>query len=140
MITRSYTELSQIDDFAERYEYLALHGHVADPTFGFDRYINQQFYRSREWRRLRQEIILRDNGCDMGIEGYEIFDKIMIHHMNPMRACDIVEGDDSILDPEYLISVSHQTHNAIHYGDSRQLPRLLEPRRTGDTLLWNRRL
>lgn len=136
---RSYTELSRIRTFEERFEYLALRGTVGDPTFGYDRYINQQFYRSRQWRRLREDIIVRDNGCDLGVEGYEIFSKIVIHHMNPMSVNDIVHGENSILNPEFLICVTLQTHNAIHYGDARQLPREFKERAPGDTLLWQRR-
>lgn len=133
---RSYSELKRIDTFLERYRYLSLRGVVGESTFGFDRYINQQFYRSSQWRQLRHEIILRDNGCDLGIEGFEIHGKILIHHMNPMSVTDIVDGDNTILDPNFLISVTLKTHNAIHYGDERQLPRKYEPRRPGDTKLW----
>lgn len=139
MRIRSYSELLRLHSFEERFRYLSLAGQVGDPTFGFDRHINQMFYTSREWRRLRHDIIARDNGCDLGVEGYEIFDKIIIHHMNPMRVTDIVDGDDDILNPEFLICVTHRTHNAIHYGDESQLPRIFNERRPGDTLLWNRR-
>lgn len=138
-MTRSYSEMSQYQTFEERYRYLSLRARVADTTFGFDRYINQMFYRSTQWRHLRRDIIVRDQGCDLGVEGFEIFDKIIIHHMNPMTPNDITSGDDDILNPEFLICVSHNTHNAIHYGDESQLPRVLEPRRPGDTLLWSRR-
>lgn len=133
---RSYRELRRLETFEERYRYLALRGEVGRPTFGFDRYINQQFYRSSEWRHLRHSIILRDNGCDLGIEGFEIHERIIIHHMNPMTVDDLVDGDDSILDPEFLICVSHKTHNAVHYGDERLLPRPLVERSPGDTKLW----
>lgn len=136
MMTKSFTELSQIDTFEERYKYLALRGNVGSATFGFDRYINQKFYTSRQWRLIRRDVIVRDNGCDLAFPGYEIMDKIIIHHMNPMVADDIVFGEDEILDPEYLISVSHRTHNAIHYGDERLLPRPLVERKPGDTKLW----
>ncbi len=133
---RSYSELQRITLFEDRYRYLALRGVVGESTFGFDRYINQQFYRSHQWKQLRHEVILRDNGCDLGVEGFDIHGKILIHHMNPMSVEDIVDGDNTILDPNYLISVTLKTHNAIHYGDERQLPRKYEPRRAGDTKLW----
>jgi len=115
---------------------LALHGIVGQSTFGYDRWINQQFYTSREWRNLRHHIIARDNGCDLGIDGYEIHSRLYIHHLNPMTVDDIVSGDDSILDPEFLVTVTHLTHNAIHYGDERLLPRPLVERKPGDTKLW----
>lgn len=105
-------------------------------TFGFDRHINQKFYTSRQWRSVRNYVIDRDQGCDLGIEGFEIHDRVYIHHMNPMQVDDIVHGDPDILNPEYLITVTHQTHNAIHYGDKRQLPRQLADRQPGDTNLW----
>lgn len=133
---RSYTELSRLHTFEERYHYLALRGTVGQATFGYDRYINQRFYTSRQWRQVRFDVIARDLGCDLGIEGYEIRDRILIHHMNPITADDIQHGDESILDPEFLVTVSHDTHNAIHYGDARQLRRPYEPRRPGDTRLW----
>lgn len=134
--TRSWTEISRIADFYERYEYLRLRGAVGQPTFGSERYINQNFYTSKQWRDIRHEVIARDLGCDLGVEGFEIHDKIIIHHMNPMTVEHIVYGEAHILDPEFLISVSHRTHNAIHYGDERLLPRLLAARAPGDTQLW----
>lgn len=133
---RTYSELRRINDFNERFRYLQLRGQVGEATFGFDRWINQEFYRSREWRRVRDHVIVRDNGCDMGVEDWEIHDGIYIHHMNPMTVEDIVSGDPSILDPEFLISVTHRTHNAIHYGDEGLLPRPLVERAPGDTKLW----
>lgn len=136
MMIRTYSELSTIDTFEERYHYLALRGSVGEATFGFDRWINQEFYRSRQWKDLRYHVIARDNGCDLGVDGYEIHTGLYIHHMNPMRVQDIVHADESILDPEFLISTSHRTHNAIHYGDERQLPRPFVPRNRGDTKLW----
>lgn len=136
MITRSYRELRRIDEFEERFRYLSLRGEVGVSTFGFDRYLNQRFYTSREWRQLRDHVIVRDNGCDLGIEGYEIHDKILVHHMNPVIVDDIVAGEDSILDPNFLITTTHRTHNAIHYGDERLLPRKHVPRERGDTKLW----
>lgn len=135
-MTRSYTQLSRLHTFEERYRYLALRGVVGSATFGFDRYINQQFYTSRQWRQVRHYVITRDNGSDLGVDGYEIHSRLVIHHMNPMTAEDISHGDADILDPEFLITTTHQTHNAIHYGDERQLPRPLTERRRGDTKLW----
>lgn len=122
--------------FDARYEYLALRGEVGRSTFGFDRYINQKFYTSREWRQLRQLVIARDNACDLGVDGFEIHDRIYIHHMNPMTVDDITHGDENILNPEYLISTTHRTHNAIHYGDASLLPRIPIDRTRGDTKLW----
>jgi hypothetical protein len=135
-IIRTYSELRRLETFEDRFHYLSLRGKVGDATFGFDRWINQQFYTGREWRRLRSDIIVRDNGCDLGIDGYELHERIIIHHMNPLSVDDLVHGDDAALNPEYLISVSHQTHNAIHYGDERLLRKPLVPRRPGDTRLW----
>lgn len=135
---RTIAELQRLETFEERFHYLSLAGQVGASTFGFDRYINQQFYRSSQWRRMRQDIIARDEGCDLGLPGYEIFDKIIIHHMNPMTVDDVVDGSESILDPNVLICVTHATHNAIHYGDINQLPRKFEPRKAGDTSLWGK--
>lgn len=136
MTIRTHSKLLRFESFGERYRYLALRGVVGATTFGHDRYLNQEFYRSKEWRDLRHHIIARDLGCDLGSEGYEIHDRIYIHHMNPMTVDDIVHGDGSILDPEYLISTTHSTHNAIHYGDERLLRQPLVARRPGDTKLW----
>lgn len=133
---RSYTELRQLETFEERYHYLALRGSVGVATFGTERYINQQFYTSQQWRRLRHHVIARDQACDLGIEGYDIYERAYIHHLNPMTVDDIVHGDSSILDPEFLITTTHRTHNAIHYGDEKQLPRSFAPRLPGDTKLW----
>lgn len=133
---RTYSELSRIDDFEERYHYLALRGAVGRSTFGFDRHLNQKFYTSRQWRQVRHQVIARDLGCDLGVEGYEIHDKVIIHHMNPMTADHIVHGDSGILNPDFLITTTHRTHNAIHYGDERLLPREPVVRRPGDTKLW----
>lgn len=136
MITRRYSELRRLDTFEDRYEYLRLRGAVGESTFGFDRYINQGFYRSAEWKQTRQHVIARDNGCDLGLVGHEIFDKVIIHHMNPMTAGAIREGSVDILNPEFLISVTLQTHNAIHYGDASRLAQPLRERTPGDTKLW----
>lgn len=133
---RTYTDLLRYQTLEARFRYLSLGGRVGESTFGFDRYINQQFYTSREWRRLRHDIIARDNGCDLGVDGYEIHDKIIIHHMNPMSVDDIVHGDDGILDPEFLITTTLKTHNAIHFGDERLLVKPFAERRPGDTKLW----
>lgn len=133
---RTYSELIQIPTFIERYRYLRLKGLVGQDTFGWDRYLNQNFYHSREWRELRNHIIVRDNGCDLGVAGYEIGSRIYIHHMNPIEVNDIVEVTEILLDPEFLISVSFQTHQAIHYGDEDML--ITEPvvRKPNDTTLW----
>ena len=136
MRIRTYSELKRYDTFLERFRYLMLPGHVGVKTFGFDRHVNQRFYRSTEWRHVRQHVIARDLGCDLGVADYEIFDKILIHHMNPMTIDDLASGDDSIIDPEFLISTTHKTHNAIHFGDESQLPRLTVERQPGDTRLW----
>lgn len=136
---RSYAELRRIDSFEERFEYLSLKRGVGEATFGFDRYLNQMFYRSTEWKQVRNRVIVRDLGCDLGIPGYDIHDRILIHHMNPMTPDMVIHSDDNLLNPDYLITTSHRTHNAIHYGDKSQLPRPLVERRSGDTLLWNRR-
>lgn len=133
---KTYSELCRFETFEDRYEYLQLRGVVGDSTFGFDRYMNQQFYRSREWKRVRIQVIARDNGMDLGCEGYEIFDKIIIHHMNPMTPDVIQHGDMDILNPEYLISTTHNTHNAIHYGDKSLLPQQFVERHRGDTTPW----
>lgn len=133
---RTYGELSRLPTFIERFRYLSLQGRVGDATFGFDRWINQEFYRSREWRQTRQFVIARDLGCDLGVEGYDIHRGLYIHHMNPMTLQELLHSDESILDPEYLITTSHNTHNAIHYGDESLLPRPPIRRRPGDTKLW----
>lgn len=133
---RTYAQLSRLRTFEDRYKFLALRGSVGESTFGFDRYINQAFYRSRQWRDVRYHIIARDSACDLGVEGHDIHARLIIHHMNPMRADDITQGDDDIIDPEYLITTTHQTHNAIHYGDESLLPRPFVERRPGDTRLW----
>jgi hypothetical protein len=135
-ITRTYSELRRLGTFEDRFAYLALQGRVGASTFGFDRWINQRFYTSREWRSLRHEIIVRDQGCDLGVLGYELHERILIHHMNPLTADELVHGDSAALDPEFLISVSHLTHNAIHYGDARLLRKPFSPRKAGDTKLW----
>ncbi len=133
---RIYSELSQLEIFEERYHYLRLNGHVGGETFGFDRWMNQRFYKSYEWRRVRDQVILRDGGCDLGIPGYEIHSGLLVHHMNPLFPQDITEANETLIDSEFLITTSLQTHNAIHYGDENQLPRGPIVRSRGDTMLW----
>ena len=133
---RRYSELRHIPTFEERFDYLKLNGSVGRETFGFDRYINQRFYTSKEWRDVRHHVIARDLGLDLGAEGYEINSRILIHHMNPIVVDDILHKNDDILDPEFLITTCHNTHNAIHYGDSSLLPKPLVERSRGDTKLW----
>lgn len=133
---RTYTELQKIESFEDRFEYLRLGGSVGKSTFGFDRYLNQMLYKSYRWSRVRDQIIVRDNGCDLGVEGYPIIKHIVIHHMNPIRIEDIVENDNSIFNPEFLICASYKTHLAIHYGDKSLLPSLPIRRRPNDTSPW----
>lgn len=133
---RRYQELKQIRSFEERFRYLNLRGVVGEATFGFDRWVNQQFYRSREWKHIRDHVIVRDNGCDLGFPGHEIYGKVFVHHMNPMTVEDLTDGEESVIDPDVLITVSHKTHNAIHYGDENLLPKPIVERRPGDTKLW----
>lgn len=136
MITRTYRELIRFDTFESRFEYLKLSGSVGRETFGFDRFINQDFYRSAQWRNIRTHVIARDLGNDLALEGFPIHDKILIHHMNPMLPDDIAYGDEDILNPEFLITTTLTTHNAIHYGDINSIPRGPAERRPGDTKLW----
>lgn len=133
---RTYTELSKLKSFEDRYRYLQLNGDVAKETFGFDRYINQKFYRSREWKSVRDKVIVRDNGCDLGIEGHEIYGRVYIHHMNPIMLEDIETRSEFLLNPEYLISTTHSTHNAIHYGDENILILPFTERSKNDTCPW----
>jgi hypothetical protein len=136
---RTYSEMLQYSTLEDRFAYLSLRGQVGESTFGFDRWLNQQFYTSRQWRQLRHHIIVRDEGCDLAVPGYEIPVRPTIHHMNPLTVDDIVHGTDEALDPEFLILVSQPTHNAIHFGDASLLPRPVIPRAPGDTQLWTRR-
>lgn len=135
---RTYSELKTLKTFDERYEYLKLNGNVADVTFGFDRYINQKFYHSDLWKKIRRKIISRDLGCDLALKGYDIKGKILIHHMNPIEIKDIVNVTEYLINPEYLITVCLQTHNAIHYGNMMNNPNVLIERRPGDTCPWKR--
>lgn len=136
MKIRTYSELVTLKTFEERFKYLQLNGVVGEQTFGFDRYINQIFYQSQEWKSIRNHVILRDNGCDLGVEGYEIVGKILIHHMNPITAKDIERRSDILMNPEYLISTVHNTHNAIHYGDEGLLVKAPIERKPNDTCPW----
>lgn len=133
---RCYSDLIQLEKFKERYYYLKLHGKVGEDTFGFDRYINQSLYKSNKWKRTRSQVIIRDNGCDLGIEGHELDKYIVIHHMNPLTLEDIEEERDVVFNPEYLISCSSRTHKAIHFGDENLLPKDFVERRPNDTCLW----
>ena len=134
---KTYSELSQFQTFEDRFQYLMLRGAVGEETFGFDRYLNQNFYKSYEWKAVRNAVIMRDMGCDLGLEGHEIFGRILIHHMNPIRMHDILERNEIALDPEYLITVSHETHNAIHYGDESILHRYdIVERKANDQCPW----
>ena len=136
MRKRCYSELRQLPTFQERYDYLKLAGEVGNPTFGYNRYFNQRFYHSSEWRNVRNEVILRDNGCDLGVSDYEIHGRIYIHHINPITLQDIETLSDNLLDPDNLICVTFDTHNAIHYGDERTLPKVPLERTPGDTCPW----
>ena len=126
----------QLRSFKERYEYLRLNGRVGEETFGFDRYLNQNFYKSEEWKSVRDYVIVRDNGCDLGVEGYDIHGKILIHHMNPILPKDILKRSDYLLTPDYLITTALSTHNAIHYGDDSLLITLPIERTKNDTCPW----
>lgn len=136
MSIRTYSELIRIDSFEDRFRYLQLKGRVGDLRFGSNRYLNQNFYMSREWKRARNEVIVRDNGCDMGHPDYPIMGPIHVHHMNPISVEYLKEGSDFLLNPEYLICVSDRTHRAITYGDFNSLPKLFVERRPNDTCPW----
>ena len=135
---RTYSELITIPTFEERFEYLRLGGSVGEETFGFDRYLNQNFYRSQEWKSIRDHVIIRDNGCDLAMEGYEIRGRIYIHHMNPISVKDILKQSDYLLNPDFLIAVTHHTHNAIHYGDKSLLVSAPIERSRNDTCPWKK--
>ena len=135
-MTKTYSELLQLKTFKERYEYLRLDGLIGEETFGFDRYMNQKFYKSKEWKRIRDQVIVRDNGCDLGVEGYEIGGRILIHHMNPILLKDIQTLSEFLLNPEYLICTTLDTHNAIHYGNSNLLVIEHIERTKNDTCPW----
>lgn len=135
-IIRSYPDLLQFDTFEQRFEYLSLKARIGESTFGFERWMNQSFYRSKEWREMRHEIIARDNGCDLGIEGFEIAQRPIIHHIIPMTVEDLENDNPLVLDPDNLITTTHNTHNAIHWGDKSILRLPPVERRPGDTKLW----
>lgn len=136
-IIRTYSELIKLETFEERFHYLELSGTVGAETFGFDRYLNQNFYTSDEWKRLRNKIIIRDNGCDLGVPGYGIHTVILIHHMNPISVKDVLAHNDLLINPEYLITTRLSTHNGIHYGDDSVLQSYsVIERRPGDTCPW----
>ena len=135
-MNRSYRELCELETFIERYDYLRLRGNVGESTFGRDRYINQYVYHSAIWRSTRNMIIIRDSGCDLGVPGYEIINKLVVHHINPLTLAMIHHGDDRIFDPDNLICSSYNTHQAIHFGDESLLPKPLVVRHPGDTTLW----
>lgn len=135
---RTYSELITLPTFEERFEYLKLNGRVAEETFGFDRYLNQQFYKSDVWIRLRNQVIIRDMGCDLGIEDREIFDRIIVHHMNPISKSDILNHTDILVNPEYLICTTKRTHDAIHYGNENILDVGIVERSPNDTCPWKR--
>ena len=136
MSIRTYSELITIPTFEERFEYLQLKGSVGKDTFGYDRYLNQVLYRSPEWKRLRNQIIIRDGGCDLACDGYDIYGKVLIHHLNPITVEDVLARSRKVFDPDNLVCVTHNTHNAIHYGDSDLLVTGVITRTKNDTCPW----
>jgi hypothetical protein len=134
--SRTYSELRRIETFEDRFAYLVLRGEVGRATFGFDRWMNQNFYRSHEWKVVRDAVIVRDDGCDLGMPDHPIRAQLLVHHMNPVTPDDLRNGAEWVLDPEYLITTTHRTHNAIHYGDDSLLVKPPVERRAGDTRLW----
>lgn len=135
---RTYSELSKLRTIEERYSYLKLGGTVGEETFGFDRWLNQMLYKDPKWKAVRDEVIIRDNGCDLGVEGYGIGGRIYVHHMNPVTVDDILYHFEDLVNPEYLISSSKRTHDAIHYGDKELLPKDPITRTKNDTCPWRR--
>lgn len=135
-MTRTYTEMMSYDSFDDRFAYLRLDGRVGKDTFGYDRYLNQAFYKSAEWKRIRNEIILRDNGCDLAHPDYQIVGRVYIHHLNPVTKKDVLDRSSILLNPEYLVCVSYDTHQAIHYGDESLLQPDLVERKPNDTCPW----
>lgn len=133
---RSYSEMAKLPTFIERFNYLKLKGTVGESTFGWDRYLNQMLYSSKAWKRFRDQIIIRDNGCDLAIGDRIIKSKILIHHINPITKKDILDHDPKIFDPENVVCVSHRTHEAIHYGDADLLVEEYSPRTPNDTIPW----
>lgn len=138
MSIKTYSELITLPTFEERYQYLRLNGRVGEETFGFDRWLNQRFYKDSEWLRVRDEVIIRDNGCDLAMPGHEIYSRIIIHHMNPIRKEDILQRSRYLLDPEFLICTIKNTHDAIHYGDEDLLIKGPVERKLNDTCPWKR--
>lgn len=135
-ITRSYSELIRLPTFEERFDYLKFSAKIGEKTFGYERYLNQLFYQTVEWRAFRREVIIRDNGCDLGLEDYEIHDRIEVHHINPITIEMIENNDPLLMDLENVICTSPRTHKAIHYGDKDLLPKLPIIRRPNDTSPW----
>ena len=136
---KTYSELIQLSTFEDRFNYLKLRGNVGEDTFGFERYLNQKFYKSKEWKHIRDIVILRDQGCDLACLGHDIYGKVIIHHMNPITISDLKTNPDIVLNPEYLICVSQETHNALHYGDGSNLHKYdYEDRKPNDTSPWRR--
>lgn len=136
MKIRTFSEIQHFNSFEERFEYLKLSGKVGRETFGFDRYLNQMLYKSERWKRLRNDIIVRDGACDLGVEDYDIYDRIIIHHMNPISVDDILNESEFVFSPEFLICTSLRTHNAIHYGDINLVTERFVERRKNDTCPW----
>lgn len=135
---KTYSELSALQTFEERFKYLKLGGKVADETFGFERYLNQKFYHSKEWLRIKDQVIIRDQGCDLGIKGRDIHGQIIVHHMNPIGITDLKNFNSDVMNPEYLICVSLDTHNAIHYGNDEILRQTVVERSKNDTCPWKK--
>lgn len=135
---KSYTELSKLKTFNDRFNYLKLDGVVGEETFGYDRILNQVLYKSAKWRKVRDKVLIRDNGNDLGIEGYQINGRVIIHHMNPITVDDVLKEREWIFDPEYLITVSDLTHKAIHYSNENILPKEPVERTQNDTCLWKK--
>lgn len=134
---RTYSELITLPTFEERFNYLKLNGSVGEETFGFDRIVNQRFYHSKEWKQFRNKIIVRDNACDLAMEDYDIHSRVIIHHMNPIRLQDILDLNEYVMNPEYVVCVSHKTHNAIHYGEE-SLEKDYIPRSANDMCPWKK--
>lgn len=135
-INKSYSELSKLKTFEERYEYLKINSKIGIDTFGYDRYLNQMFYHLKEWRNFRNDIIVRDKGCDLGIKGYEIDSGIVIHHINPISVDDILNRNECLFDPNNVIACSDRTHKAIHYGSKESIPKIPIERTKNDTCPW----
>lgn len=138
MSIKTYSELAKLPTFKERFNYLKLDGRVGEETFGFDRYLNQMFYKSPEWLEVRDQVIIRDQGCDLGLEDRRIYGRILIHHMNPITKSDILDRSDLLLNPEYLITTVKATHDAIHYGNISSLDEDYVPRSRNDTCPWKK--